>query len=1070
MQGRAGKTERDLVAHMNWRSNALFMAAGPPGRLRMPRTPPLPSPGDPPWRAGMTLGERLAAMNSARGGDRPVRPIKPHRILRWRAERQAEIAQVDKLAAIPGRAPRWWRTFEAACTKAVQRKASGSRSAGILAAAEPVLADARRRVAAALQASLPGTCPAADGDRVALTASLELGLRQRLFDVLSRSLALELAVARRRGVLIGKTSEERFAFFCDCLADPELARRLLMQYPVLVRRVVAMANAWETATLALLSHLSGSRQALRSRFFGGDDPGPLASIETRGDTHGGGQAVCILTFKAGNRLVYKPRSVAMESCFFDLVGWLNRRGCDPSLKEVRVLDHGGFGWMEFVEAKPCHAEDEVERFFARQGGQIALAYVLGGTDFHFENVIPHGEYPVLVDLETLFRSPLLPGELVGATGCAWRALRMSVMGTVLLPQQMFMAEDGQWTDLSALGNRDGQLTPFRVPVWRGDGTDRMRLVHERIPMSGGTALPEHGNARAQASGYAGHVAAGFDRMYEFLQRRKAELLADQGPLARCLGKPVRHVFRSTAWYGQLLAASHHPRFLTDALACEALLHNRLRAASAGAPWLAAIEDAEVASLLACEIPYFVSRVGEGTIVSASDGANRLLASDGWRECRDRIQAMSELDRERQNWMVRVALADLSAPADRTPPRRPRLSRNPTRVRLISTATEIGQRICELAVRDGERATWLIPVVADERRLVTTVAGLDLYSGLPGIALFLGQLGGITGVAKFRRLAVAAMAEALALHRACDRDASPVGAFEGTGGLAYAMVQLAELAHHPEWVGSAIGMLRDDVGRATRGSHLDLIAGKAGFMVAALAVQRHTGDAGLLRSLQPLARRLRRHAVAPRNGEPPSLPADADAGVAHGRSGIGFALARWAEATGADDFRASAAELIRFDLETIDAMRARSLPHEASPRRNASAIGWCRGWLGAALVALRAAPHAMAIGPDWPAWFQRIADEIVHSGVEGPLCLCHGAVGQMDFLQTASERGVLRNPKAAAAWRRGLMARVMNGEWVADEGHSLESPSLMVGLAGTGHALLRAAHPQRIPSVLTLELS
>jgi len=102
------------------------------------------------------------------------------------------------------------------------------------------------------------------------------------------------------------------------------------------------------------------------------------------------------------------------------------------------------------------------------------------------------------------------------------------------------------------------------------------------------------------------------------------------------------------------------------------------------------------------------------------------------------------------------------------------------------------------------------------------------------------------------------------------------------------------------------------------------------------------------------------------------------------------------------------------------------------------------------------------------WLQRVADEIITFGIEGPLCLCHGALGHMDFLGTMPERGVLQSLKAANKWRRLLLDRLLSGDWVADEAHSLESPGLMLGLAGSGYALLRACYPQRIPSVLTLE--
>jgi lantibiotic modifying enzyme len=101
-------------------------------------------------------------------------------------------------------------------------------------------------------------------------------------------------------------------------------------------------------------------------------------------------------------------------------------------------------------------------------------------------------------------------------------------------------------------------------------------------------------------------------------------------------------------------------------------------------------------------------------------------------------------------------------------------------------------------------------------------------------------------------------------------------------------------------------------------------------------------------------------------------------------------------------------------------------------------------------------------------FRRIANDIISAGTDGPLCLCHGALGYMDFLAAAAKRGVLDDLGAAAAWRSRLLARLMDGDWVADSSHRLETPGLMLGLAGTGYSLLRTSQPQRMSSVLTLD--
>ena len=472
---------------------------------------------------------------------------------------------------------------------------------------------------------------------------------------MAKTFALELAVAGRHGLLIGGSGEERFAFFHANLVDPQFARSLLEQYPVLVRRIVTMVHAWETATAALLLRLTRSRQTLVSRFFGAGDPGPLVSAEATGEAHGG-HAVHILRFKGEHRLVYKPRSVAMETGFFSLVRWLNASGLDPDLEEVGVLDEGHFGWMEFVDDEPCRTEQDVQRYFVRQGAQMALGYILGGTDFTFANVISNGEYPVFIDLEMLFQTPLLPDSLTGVTARAWYASQASVMETGLLPEPISLAGDDHAIDLSGLGNREGQLTPFHMPLWRGDGTDRMRLVHARVPMEGGTSLPAYEGRRVEAGIYVDQLIDGFGRMYDFLQKRKAELMADHGPLGVFFGKPVRVTFRSSAWYGQLLAASYHPRYLTDALTCEAFLHNRMRSAFSNASWLSLIEDVEVASLITGDIPCFHCHVGEHAVFIGNEQTNLVLARDGLTDCGERIRSMSELGKEHQIGIIRATMA------------------------------------------------------------------------------------------------------------------------------------------------------------------------------------------------------------------------------------------------------------------------------------------------------------------------------------------------------------------------------------------------------------------------------
>ncbi len=61
---------------------------------------------------------------------------------------------------------------------------------------------------------------------------------------------------------------------------------------------------------------------------------------------------------------------------------------------------------EYIEATPCENEDQIMRYYERLGQLIAITFLLSGNDFHKENIVANGEFPYLIDLETLFNQPI----------------------------------------------------------------------------------------------------------------------------------------------------------------------------------------------------------------------------------------------------------------------------------------------------------------------------------------------------------------------------------------------------------------------------------------------------------------------------------------------------------------------------------------------------------------------------------------------------------------------------------------------------------------------------------------
>ena len=271
-----------------------------------------------------------------------------------------------------------------------------------------------------------------------LYESLPLGL----ITILSRTAALELNVARLEGQLKGSTPEQRYQSFLERMSSRSEAFRMLGEYPVLTRLLIEEANRWLDRSLEFLRRLCEDWSTIKSSIAAAGNPGVLVKVDAgAGDHHNNGRSVLIANFDSGFRAVYKPRSLAVDVHFQDLLLWLNQRGVQPEFRTMKVLKHGSYAWTEFISAKSCESHEEVWRFYQRLGGYLAILYVLGATDFHYENLIAAGEHPVLIDLEALFHPPLESVQSGHADELAWNAVYHSVLGIGLLPQRI-RSKDG----------------------------------------------------------------------------------------------------------------------------------------------------------------------------------------------------------------------------------------------------------------------------------------------------------------------------------------------------------------------------------------------------------------------------------------------------------------------------------------------------------------------------------------------------------------------------------------------------------------------------------------------------
>ncbi len=588
--------------------------------------------------------------------------------------------------------------------------------------------------------------------------ALAADLAERLLAMITRTLVLELNVARLEGVLEGETAAQRFEYFFERLCHRSAAKRFLDEYPVLVEQVRNKLTLWAEYSLEFLRHFCEDWQEIRSTFFSGHPHLVEATRFGAGDTHRGGRSVVIVSFSSGPQLVYKPRSLAVDHHFNEVLNWLNERGIDPPLRPVRSLDRGRHGWAEFVRRLPCATHDEVRRFYRRQGAYLAILYALEAADFHCENLIAAGENPLPIDLEALFHPRFLEEGVVDWLG-------NSVLRVGLLPTRF------AGVDMSGLGSAAGQPVPDGVPQWQNAQTDEMRLVRERMEMPGADNRPQYGGAEVDALGYTTEICDGYERTYRLLLRHRDEALA---MARRFADDEVRTIARPTRTYALLLWESFHPDVLRDSTDRESLFE-RL----AG---MDVFRAAEKTDLLRGDVPLFYAKPGTCDVWS-SDGKpmEKYFTESGMNLVTRRIDGLSEKDLERQLWIIRASMATLSSFSEGPAIKHPRSTteRDVEPAELLSEAAKIGDRLAELAL-GGDEVIWIGLTPDDDKNSKLAALEADLYDGLPGVILFLAHLGALTGAARHTALAKAGLKTLQRLLSVQPGMQPPVGSPAGVG--------------------------------------------------------------------------------------------------------------------------------------------------------------------------------------------------------------------------------------------------------------------------------------------------
>lgn len=882
---------------------------------------------------------------------------------------------------------------------------------------------------------------------------------ERVREIPVRTLIYEMQSLKGENRLMGADSGEQYAdYCCRWLGEPAYLEGLRRRYPEMERLLELRVRQTVSFLREIARSLWREQREIRERLCANREWKSVETLQTgMSDSHREGRTAVRVTLDNGCRLYYKPHGIGKEIRYQRLYQAFCA-GCGLKVRETALLDGGDHGWEEAVETKPCRNEEEIRRYYQRIGIHLFLAYLLGGTDLHAENLIAHGEFPVLVDVETYPGQMEEPSEKT-AGELAEGLIRRSVLRTGLLPGAVRGIQEGM--SLGAIHRPGRQNTGLRLPVLLHEKTADMEIAYREAVFDGRSSLAFLEGRVLNPGDYTEEVCRGFEGAFSlWLEKRTAW----EEALSPFFEERARVVRRPTQAYSMLLSLSLHPDFQESGERRRTLLKTAGRGKRQMEETEAWIQRYETESLLDLDIPFF-EREGISGDLLTGDGRRFpgfFAKEDGKRRAAE-AEKLGKRDCGFQQMFIRLSMEGLKE-RDREEKRDE--ARPFCRADAEMLLRNLGAFLARTAVTDAKGGiSWISAGEAPGGALRYQPVGWDFYDGLPGIAVFLAEGAKKQKDRNFERLYRTVRETLFAYTESRRIEKHPEGQKEGlmfgAASVTYSYLLQHRITGEPqllEYARRQAAVLSDVWEEDTR---YDLLSGNAGVLCVLTMLYQTDPREEYLFLAERIGNWLWEQAVRTPWGR--GWPVDGKGlpltGMSHGCSGFLAAYARLFQITGREKYREIMKALQKYENQFFSSetgnwidLRGVEKPEESGVH---SQNTWCHGAPGILLARMRMTELA-PFRDDRETWedIRRGAAALKNGEPPRKLCLCHGKCGNWLILREYCRRFPKdREAKAVLERQAGEIVwdlKEKKSLWLAE----LVSPGLMTGCAGIGMGLLK----------------
>lgn len=656
-----------------------------------------------------------------------------------------------------------------------------------------------------------------------------------------RCLIKDIQNCKKKSLLVGDDKNEQYQDYeRRFLKRPEYIRALCSQYPEMLRliflRIYQTVNEMET----ILYALAKDRQIITEKILNRNEFRKVQELTLgMSDVHTGGCTVAKLLLDNGEKLIYKPRSLEKEGIYADIYQYLCCR-VGIGVHQRRIIDRMNYGWEEYIEPEECSSIDAVRRYFLRVGIQLFICYMLNASDIHGENLIAHGEYPELIDLE------VMPGIIEGmhkihTDEAAVKAfVFQSVMHTGILPGFAWK-KGNEGAVLSALHSDESYKTPFKLPVVVHSKTSDIGLSYSYQTGHLESSLLRYQGTVIPVEEYVEEICEGFQNAYVSALENREELRKLFEQMFQMKG---RYLVRHTQQYEMYSNVSLDPTFQSDTVDRIYLLHV-LKNREIHDNTYARLFQYELESMMNLEVPVYYFAGNSDSLFSGDGKEYRdyfdLTAAE---EFNEKWNRMDRTDLEHQLMFIRLSMLTLTSEVGVGFENEKQGMEKTKNQSTGITVQNIVDQISRLSIKYDNKKVWL-SLRFYEKSWQIEPAGMYFYDGLAGLAVFFG------GVSKSQGKDCADCCGELCrklfsytdqiLNGKRKSESTKTGMFVGEGSLVYAYLLLYQLwqkeiflkyaEKHAEIVMKFVGLDEE----------FDLLSGNAGWIVVLLELYKLSGN-------------------------------------------------------------------------------------------------------------------------------------------------------------------------------------------------------------------------------------